>query len=59
MNDTMLSLAAKHDLTITKVFAPGAGSIVRYNVWNNANDELLYSTTYHPDLMRWLRGLSC
>ena len=58
MNDTMLTLAKKHDLTIIKTFAPGRGTIVKYNVWNNANDELLYATTNHSDLMQWLRVLS-
>ena len=54
MNDTMLTLASKHNLTIIKTFAPGCGTIVQYNVWN-ANEELLYSTTSHFNLMQWFR----
>jgi hypothetical protein len=58
MNDTMLTLANKHNLTIIKTFAPGRGTIVQYNVWNNANDELLHTTKHHADLMKWLRALT-
>ena len=58
MNDTMLTLASKHNLTIIKTFAPGCGTIVQYNVWNNVNDELIHATKYHADLMKWLRALS-